>query len=517
VYLNKNILAGIYWPRFAEISDVLKTINAIELSAGSLSLQIIILADGHKETDISRFASYPVIRNETYKGKAFCFNQLIAYEGPRFYAFLEAGLLPGPDCLFLLTKSLRQNKEFGLAGPTTNRCWNEQGSLPANYRGANYRHISQLVRNDFEDEYSELVPLHSLSDFCYVVKREVIDTIGIADEAYGTGSCWEMDFNVRASRSGFRGMWIKGAFAERTLNWPQEDMQFNKKLYQNRFCALQQKQQSEYRKHCLGDACNNFALAQFTRLKINFTVERIPLGQKDFTTPVPLISCIMPTTKRPQFFRQAVEFFEQQDYPKKELIVIYNDDDDIPENMVLPPYISLIKSRARTIGEKRNEGCKNANGTIIAQWDDDDFYAFNRLSSQVAAILKGECEITGLNNFTFYEIDTDKYWTCSEDLFKTLFVENVAGGTLVFLKTVWQNGTVYPLISLREDSEFLVAAIKKGARLKRINGKNLFSYCRHSHNTWRFGTGSYLNKNGWTVYSSEPQGILFDEIKYLPK
>jgi hypothetical protein len=225
----------------------------------------------------------------------------------------------------------------------------------------------------------------------------------------------------------------------------------------------------------------------------------------------------MPTTKRPQFFRQAVEFFEQQDYPKKELIVIYNDDDDIPENMVLPPYISLIKSRARTIGEKRNEGCKNANGTIIAQWDDDDFYAFNRLSSQVAAILKGECEITGLNNFTFYEIDTDKYWTCSEDLFKTLFVENVAGGTLVFLKTVWQNGTVYPLISLREDSEFLVAAIKKGARLKRINGKNLFSYCRHSHNTWRFGTGSYLNKNGWTVYSSEPQGILFDEIKYLPK
>ncbi|MGN6342290.1 MAG: glycosyltransferase family A protein [Ginsengibacter sp.] len=512
MYSSKNILIGIYCPPFATTSDLINTINTIQLSVGSLNLRIIVLADNSKGININKIEYDHVIANDVYKGKAFCFNQLITYEGAHFFAFIEAGLLLGPHCLSLLTSALERSEEFGLAGPSTNRCWNEQASLPQPYRSFNYREISEITKEVFKEEFRELIPLHSLSDFCYIVKGEVIETIGCADEAYGLGSCWEMDFNVRASRSGFKGMWIKGAFAERTLNWPYEDMLFNKQLYQNRFCALQQKSGVEYRQHCLGDSCNNFALTQFAKLKINSVIDRKKLWQKDFSTHVPLISCIMPTTKRPEFFRQAIKFFEQQDYPKKELIVVYNQDSDIPESTVLPSNVSLIKSHAISIGEKRNEGCDNANGSIVAQWDDDDIYAYNRLSCQVSPILEGECEITGLNNFTFYEIATNKYWICSEELFKTLFVENVASGTLVFLKSIWQNYAVYPSISLREDSEFLVAAIKKAARLKRINGKNLFSYCRHSHNTWRFNAGAHVNKNEWTVYSSEPVAVL--EMKH---
>ena len=53
-----------------------------------------------------------------------------------------------------------------------------------------------------------LEPLYSLADFCYAVRREVIEAIGGADEGYGLGPCWEMDYNVRAARAGFGGVWV---------------------------------------------------------------------------------------------------------------------------------------------------------------------------------------------------------------------------------------------------------------------------------------------------------------------
>jgi GT2 family glycosyltransferase len=67
------------------------------------------------------------------------------------------------------------------------------------------------VEQHFGSTIRMLEPLHSLADFCYAVRRDVIETIGATDEVYGLGPCWEMDYNVRAARAGFRGVWACGA------------------------------------------------------------------------------------------------------------------------------------------------------------------------------------------------------------------------------------------------------------------------------------------------------------------
>jgi len=54
--------------------------------------------------------------------------------------------------------------------------------------------------------------LYSLADFCYGVRREVFDVVGEADESYGPGPYWEMDFNVRAARAGFQGLWACASY-----------------------------------------------------------------------------------------------------------------------------------------------------------------------------------------------------------------------------------------------------------------------------------------------------------------
>ena len=42
--------------------------------------------------------------------------------------------------------------------------------------------------------------------FCYAVRRRVIDAVSAADERYSLGPCWEMDYNIRAARAGWRGV-----------------------------------------------------------------------------------------------------------------------------------------------------------------------------------------------------------------------------------------------------------------------------------------------------------------------
>ena len=134
----------------------------------------------------------------------------------------------------------------------------------------------------------------------------------------------------------------------------------------------------------------------------------------------------------------------------------------IPENShiryeLLAPGLS--------IGAKRNRGCELARGSIIAQWDDDDWYAADRLSAQVAPILDGRADITALADTIFFDLPRWKFWRCSAALHARLFKQNVHGGTLVFQRRLWQQVTQYPNISLAEDAYFLDKSIQAGARL----------------------------------------------------
>ncbi len=498
---GKSLSIGIYCPPFSSVKDVLNTLDSINLSKGSFYIKIVVIADGNNhEIGLQEHQNYSIKRNDKYSGKASCFNLLISSGNSDFFAFLEAGVLLGPECLQQLLNCFIQDKHCGLAGPSTNSCWNDQGKLPPDYLKGNYRIVSERIKNEYGNDCVELTPLYSLSDFCYVIKKEVIDEIGHADEAYGTGSCWEMDFNVRATRKGFKGIWVKAAFAQRTLNYPQEDIQKSKQLYQNKFCALQQNgHQSKYKDHCLGDHCNNFARPNLIKMKLDLKLDQPVANQKQYALINPMVSCIMPTSNRPHFVKKAIEFFNQQDYQNKELVIVYNDNSDIPNGLNLSQNVRIIKVEARSIGAKRNEGCKQAKGSIIAQWDDDDIYMPDRLTVQIKPLLSGAYEITGLNNFAFYESEVNSFWECTTDLFNRIFLEGVAGGTLVYLKFLWENYIVYPNISIREDAEFLIAALRNGARLKRIDGRNLFIYHRHSLNTWRFNVGSYYKSQEWKL------------------
>lgn len=211
----------------------------------------------------------------------------------------------------------------------------------------------------------------------------------------------------------------------------------------------------------------------------------------------PLISCVMPTSGRPRFIGQAIRQFMAQRYPNKELLIVYDRDSDLPEALGLPEQVRVIRSAGNSIGAKRNEGCRHAAGELVAQWDDDDLYHPDRLTRQAEPILAGRADITALTDILFWEEDTGHCWSCSPELFAMLFSHRVTGGTLVFRRSLWQTKVRYPPVSLREDAEFLQRALRFGARLTPVPGRELFVYRRHARNTWRFPTGKFLKPSDW--------------------
>ena len=140
-------------------------------------------------------------------------------------------------------------------------------------------------------------------------------------------------------------------------------------------------------------------------------------AQEAITEPYyPLISCIMPTAGRAAYVAQSVGYFLAQDYPNKELVIAYNKDSDLPDGWAaypqyyLPANIRVVRVATKIIGAKRNEACRHTLGAIIAQWDDDDIYNTQRLSLQAAPIIAGATDITGLQQFVFYDATTGDSW-----------------------------------------------------------------------------------------------------------
>ena len=219
-------------------------------------------------------------------------------------------------------------------------------------------------------------------------------------------------------------------------------------------------------------------------------------GSPKMPADYPLISCVMPTAGRAKFIAQSIHYFLLQDYPNKELIIVYNKDGDLPD-IQFPPSVKLVRAATKILGGKRNEGNRHAKGSIIAQWDDDDLYNTQRLTKQAMPIINGEAHITGLNGFAFYELFADQSYLPTEQLFNAAFQGTVAGGTLVYARYIWEQVSQYPNMPYSEDFYFLQRLLKKKAVLKSIEGFNLFVYLRHDVNTWRFEKDNFRKYKGW--------------------
>jgi O-antigen biosynthesis protein len=469
--MNK-ICIGI--PIHAEAERLQATLASMRANTGG-EFQLLLLPDGPDDVTASALAVHrelPQLTTGQPSGGAACFNRLAQFNDADVVLLLESGALVGPDWLDHLLSALQADPRNGLAGPSTNRSWNEQGVFsPSDPAPGDVNHAAAEAGRRRGTAVRTLEPLFSLGDFCYAVRREVIEAIGLADEGYGLGPCWEMDYNIRAARAGWRGVWACAAYVHRapfTLRRQREEARFfesSKRRYQDKFCGARLRgEKTDYRVHCRGDACPNFAPASLIRTAHPVSSpaprtlnpgEETPSVDIRMVAEVPLVSCIMPTCDRQRFVPEALRCFFGQDYPNLELVIV--DDGKEPTGSSLPndARLRLIRlAEKKNVGAKRNLACASARGELIVHWDDDDWYPPNRVTRQVASLRAEGVEICGTSTLFYYDPATKRAWRYR---YPPAGRPWVAGNTLAYRKS-WWTAHRFPEIQVGEDSRFVWAA-----------------------------------------------------------
>lgn len=458
------------------------TLESVRRNTASM-VQLILLPDGpdaRMRQALRDLDDIPQLDTDKPLGPAACFNRLAASSAADIVVLLESGSQVGPGWLDHLLTALDAGKHNGLAGPTTNYAWNEQCVyLGSGGESDEIARTAQAVGLRFGNEVRTLGPLYSLADFCYAVRREVIEDVGAADETYSLGPCWEMDYNIRAARAGWRGVWACAAYVYRapftSRRRLEEERRFeaNKHHYQDKFCGARLRcEKTDYRPHCRGDVCPNFAPATLIEIKRPFTVlappvepppstkksnEKTPAGseaprQDLWVVGAPLMSCIMPTYNRRCFIPQAIRCFLRQDYPSLELIVVDDGADSIADCMPADPRIRYFRlDQKLTIGAKRNFACEQARGEFIAHWDDDDWYPTSRIRAQMSALLNSSAHVCGSSQIYFYAPATEQAW---EYRYSATGQAWVSGTTLAYRKQAWEHSP-FPDLQVGEDSHFV--------------------------------------------------------------
>jgi len=419
------------------------------------------------------------------RGAAACFNRLASQTNTDVLVLLESGVQIAPGWLDRLLAALTSDPQNGLAGPSTNNSWNEQCAFP-NCSATQIAATANEAARRFGSEVRTLEPLYSLSDFCFAVRREVIEAVGAADESYSLGPCWEMDYNIRAARAGWRGVWACGAFVYRPAFSARRRfeegrrLETSKKRYQDKFCGARLRgQKTDYREHCRGDACPNFAPADLIEIK------RALPSATVVSTPIievsgPLVTCIMPTHNRRSFIPQAIRCFLRQDYSQLELLVVDDGTEKVEDLVPVSDRVRYLRfDQKLTIGAKRNLACEKARGEFIVHWDDDDWYPSWRVGAQVRAMLDRGADLSGSSRVAYFDPARDHAWEYRYPPAKGPWV---AGNTLAYRKSFWSRHK-FPDIQVGEDSRFVWSS--KGRSVADLADPGLCVATVHSNNTSR--------------------------------
>jgi O-antigen biosynthesis protein len=462
----------------AEAERLRATLSSVQAHSTG-AVELLLLPDGPDAATSDTLASMhdlPQAATPEPLGAPACFNRLAASTDASVLVLLESGSVVGPAWLSHLLAALDADPRNGLAGPSTNYAWNAQGVFPR--AGGTPVEVAQTTREAarrFGSTTRTLEPLYSLADFCYVVRREVVEVVGAADEGYGLGPCWEMDYNIRAARDGFQGVWACAAYVYRapfTARRQREEARLfeaSKQRYQEKFCGLWLRgQKADYRAHCRGDACPNFAPSALIErwrpipLQPRHAPKAVPMAPPPApatSSPDPLVSCIMLTYNRRPFVPQAIRCFLRQDYPNAELVIV---DDGTPSIADLVPNDSRIRyihlDQRQTIGAKRNLACEQARGEFVVHWDDDDWYPPWRVRVQVHALQEHRADVCGSSRVFYYEVVTDRAWRYEYSQRRGALW--VAGNTLAYRKSFWRRNR-FPDIQVGEDTRFVWSSATK--------------------------------------------------------
>ncbi len=146
--------------------------------------------------DVKRksIAPFVLIRNEVNLGFIKAVNQGIVASKARHVCLLNNDTIVTKGWLEAMVEAAESSPEIGIVNPSSNNL----GQKPA--KGESIA----LYAKKFRNSAVKIAEMATAIGFCMLIKRGVIEKIGLFDEIYGMGNFEDTDFSRRALKAGYR-------------------------------------------------------------------------------------------------------------------------------------------------------------------------------------------------------------------------------------------------------------------------------------------------------------------------
>ena len=205
-----NPKVSIIIPVYNKLEMTHECINSIIRNTSTkfdMDYEIIVIDNGSKEMYTNESLTIIKIRNETNLGFPMAVNQGIKRATGDIICILNNDTILTPDCLERLVYHL---KDYDMVSPCTNYILEPypntksgvQQVLVDNYENKN--ELNEVANKFYEDNKYDSEPFHRLVFFCVIIKREVLEKVGLLNEVFSPGNFEDDDYCLRAIEKGFK-------------------------------------------------------------------------------------------------------------------------------------------------------------------------------------------------------------------------------------------------------------------------------------------------------------------------
>jgi hypothetical protein len=225
--------------------------------------------------------------------------------------------------------------------------------------------------------------------------------------------------------------------------------------------------------------------------------QKAPVAKFDLSKGDPLVTVVIPTRNRPELLSHAIGMVRMQTWTKVEVLVVDDSDPEFRTHRSAAPDVNHVVLEERvSVGLKHDMAMLAAKGDVIAHWDDDDWFAPNRLESQIRAMREQGAEICGImrdlvlmDGKWWRIVGGEPGWEGNADL-KAAYTFH--DGTAMFLRGAVPKGASYGDRQVCQKVKLLNEMIAGGVRWTSIENSGKFVYVRHGSNSWKFNEASAM-------------------------
>ena len=200
---------------FNEITFTRQCLDSIRLLTDE-PYEVVVVDNGSTDGSVEylrAMGDVRLIENDSNRGFPAAANQGIAAATGKNVLLLNNDVLVTTGWLGRMLRALRGGRDsVGLVGPHSNFVSGPQ-QIEVSYE--NIAALDGFAWDFGKAQNGVMVEVSRLVGFCLLIKRELIDAIGLLDEQFGIGCFEDDDYCLRAIAAGFRAVIAADAFVHR--------------------------------------------------------------------------------------------------------------------------------------------------------------------------------------------------------------------------------------------------------------------------------------------------------------